>query len=78
MLDYDDSDEYVRFAAVNDLYFMRRYAAKLSYEVKLHTENGSLDAHGGRVQPQAQRGHQGGRARGELPGRRRRRLLMPR
>lgn len=43
ILDYEDSDEYVRFSAVNDLYFMRRYAAKLSYEVKLHTQNGSLD-----------------------------------
>jgi hypothetical protein len=43
ILDYEDSDEYVRFAAVNDLYFLRRYAAKLSYEVKLHAETGSLD-----------------------------------
>ncbi len=43
ILDYEDSDEYVRFSAVNDLYFMRRYAAKLSYEVKLHTQSGSLD-----------------------------------
>jgi hypothetical protein len=43
ILDYEESDEYVRFAAINDLYFMRRYAAKLSYEVKLHTQNGALD-----------------------------------
>ena len=43
ILDYEDSDQYVRFAAVNDLYFMRRYAGKLSYEVQLHTQNGPLD-----------------------------------
>jgi hypothetical protein len=43
MLGYEDSDEYVRFAAVNDLYFMRRYAAKLSYEVRLHTQAGPLE-----------------------------------
>lgn len=35
-LDYVDSDEYVRFATVSDLYFMRRYAAKLAYETVLH------------------------------------------
>jgi hypothetical protein len=44
VLDNEDSRDYVWFAAVNDLYFMRRYAAKLSYEVVLHTQNGSLDA----------------------------------
>jgi hypothetical protein len=43
ILDYEDADEYVRFAAVNDLYFMRRYAGKLSYEVQLHAQNGPLD-----------------------------------
>ena len=43
ILDYEDSADYVRFAAVNDLYFMRRYAAKLSYEVRLHAQNGPLD-----------------------------------
>ena len=42
--DYEDSDDYVRFAAVNDLYFMRRYAAKLAYETTLHAQTGSLDA----------------------------------
>ena len=44
LLDYEDSDDYVRFAAVNDLYFMRRYAAKLAYETTLHAQNGSLEA----------------------------------
>ena len=43
ILDFDDSDDYVRFAAVNDLYFMRRYAAKLSYETALHAQTGPLD-----------------------------------
>jgi hypothetical protein len=44
MLDFADSDEYVRFAAVNDLYFMRRYAAKLAYETTLHAQTGDLGA----------------------------------
>jgi hypothetical protein len=44
ILDYEDSDDYVRFAAVNDLYFMRRYAAKLAYETTLHAQTGSLEA----------------------------------
>jgi oligoendopeptidase F len=44
ILDYEDSDDYVRFAAVNDLYFMRRYAAKLAYETRLHAQTGSLEA----------------------------------
>jgi hypothetical protein len=44
ILAYEDSDDYVRFAAVNDLYFMRRYAAKLAYETRLHAQTGSLDA----------------------------------
>jgi oligoendopeptidase F len=44
ILQYDDSDEYVRFATVNDLYFMRRYAAKLAYETTLHAQTGSLEA----------------------------------
>ena len=42
ILDYDDSDEFVRFAAINDLYFMRRYAAKLAYETTLHAQTGDL------------------------------------
>ena len=43
-LDFADSDDYRRFAAVNDLYFMRRYAAKLSYETELHRTHGDLSA----------------------------------
>ncbi len=44
ILEYEDSDDYVRFAAVNDLYFMRRYVAKLAYETTLHAQTGSLEA----------------------------------
>jgi hypothetical protein len=43
-LEFADSDDYRRFAAVNDLYFMRRYAAKLSYETELHRADGDLSA----------------------------------
>jgi hypothetical protein len=43
-LDYADSDDYRWFAAVNDLYFLRRYAAKLSYETELHRTHGDLAA----------------------------------
>jgi len=42
-LDFTDVDTYLRFANVNDLYFMRRYAAKLCYETELHLQTGSLD-----------------------------------
>ena len=41
-LGYTDVDEFLRFANVSDLYFMRRYAAKLSYEVQLHSQTGPL------------------------------------
>jgi hypothetical protein len=44
VLDYEDSESYVWFAAVSDLYFMRRYAAKLAYETTLHAQTGPLDA----------------------------------
>jgi hypothetical protein len=40
---YEDSADFLRFANVGELYFMRRYAAKLSYEVQLHAQTGSLD-----------------------------------
>ena len=40
---FTDADEFLRFANVSDLYFMRRYAAKLSYEVQLHSQTGPLD-----------------------------------
>jgi hypothetical protein len=42
-LGFTDVDEFLRFANVSDLYFMRRYAAKLSYEVQLHSQTGPLD-----------------------------------
>ncbi len=43
-LQYTEVDDYLRFAAVNDLYFMRRYAAKLAYETELHAQTGPLEA----------------------------------
>lgn len=42
-LGYTDADDFLRFANVSDLYFMRRYIAKLCYEVELHSQTGSLD-----------------------------------
>jgi hypothetical protein len=42
-LGYRDADEYIRFVNVVDLYFLRRYAAKLAYECELHTLTGPLD-----------------------------------
>ena len=42
-LGFTDADEFLRFANVNDLYFMRRYIAKLAYEIELHTQTGPLD-----------------------------------
>jgi hypothetical protein len=42
-LGFTDVDEFLRFANIGDLYFMRRYAAKLAYETELHTQTGSLD-----------------------------------
>jgi hypothetical protein len=42
-LDYTDVDDFLRFGNVSELYFMRRYAAKLSYEVQLHSQTGPLD-----------------------------------
>ncbi len=35
-LDYGPIDEYVRFSALSKLFFVRRYAAKLAYEIELH------------------------------------------
>ena len=43
LLGYTDSAEFVRFASVNDLYFLRRYVAKLAYETRLHARTGGLD-----------------------------------
>lgn len=43
-LDFTDSGEFLTFAAIVELYFLRRYAGKLAYEVELHAQTGSLDA----------------------------------
>jgi hypothetical protein len=43
-LGFDDCDDFVRFATVSDLFYLRRYAAALSYETELHVQAGSLDA----------------------------------
>jgi hypothetical protein len=39
-----DCDDFLRFATVSDLFYLRRYAAKLAYETELHACPGSLDA----------------------------------
>jgi hypothetical protein len=41
-LGFADADEFLHFANVNDLYFIRRYVGKLLYEIKLHTQTGAL------------------------------------
>jgi hypothetical protein len=43
-LGYADAEEFVRFGRISDLYFVRRYVAKLVYELRLHEQNGSLDS----------------------------------
>ena len=43
VLEFTDADEFLRFATVNDLYFVRRYAAKLAFETILHAQTGPLD-----------------------------------
>ena len=63
ILEFDDSDDYVRFAAVNDLYFMRRYAAKLAYETTLHAQTGSLEAMPAEYSRRLTQRHQGRRCR---------------
>ena len=42
-LDFPRAEEYVRFAGFTKLFFIRRYAAKLSYELELHS-GAPLDA----------------------------------
>jgi len=42
-LGFTDVDEFLRFANVSDLYYMRRYIAKLAYETELHIQTGPLD-----------------------------------
>lgn len=46
-LGYRDSEDYVRFANISDLYFLRRYIGKYVYELRLHNQNGSLDGMAG-------------------------------
>jgi hypothetical protein len=41
---FEESADFVRFATVSDLFYLRRYAAKLAYETELHAQDGSLDA----------------------------------
>jgi hypothetical protein len=43
-LGFEDCEDFIRFATVSDLFYMRRYAAKLAYETELHAQSGSLDA----------------------------------
>jgi hypothetical protein len=46
-LDFGPIDEYTRFSALNKLFFLRRYAAKLAYEIELHA-GAALDTLPGR------------------------------
>ena len=43
-LEFSESRDYVNFINVSELFYVRRYAAKLSYEIDLHQQTGSLDA----------------------------------
>ncbi|MGZ4198820.1 MAG: hypothetical protein ACXVP1_01400 [Thermoleophilia bacterium] len=42
-LDYAESQEYLTFANLVELYFLRRYAGKLAYETEFHVQTGPLD-----------------------------------
>ncbi len=42
-LGFTACDDYVRFATICDLFYLRRYAAKLAYETEFHTLDGPLD-----------------------------------
>lgn len=42
-LGFVDSEGFVRFTIVCDLFYLRRYAAKLAYETELHAQTGALD-----------------------------------
>ena len=46
-LDFGPIEEYVRFSALTKLFFVRRYAAKLAYEIELHA-GAALDTLPGR------------------------------
>ena len=43
-LDYSESSDYRTFVNAMELYYLRRYAGKLTYELELHKQTGSLDA----------------------------------
>jgi len=43
-LDFADCDDFLRFATVSDLFYLRLYAARLAYETELHVCEGSLGA----------------------------------
>jgi len=45
-LDFADSHDYLVFANLVELYFLRRYAGKLAYETEFHAQHGSLDGMG--------------------------------
>ncbi len=75
-LEFTDVDEYLRFANVNDLYFMRRYAAKLCLRDGASPADRLAGRHGGALLGVPQRRHDDRGPRGQLPGGRRRRLLL--
>ena len=43
-LDFADCDDFLRFATVSDLFYLRLYAARLAYETELHVCEGPLGA----------------------------------
>ena len=47
-LDFSDSRDYLTFAYLVELYFLRRYAGKLAYETEFHKQTGPLDDMAGR------------------------------
>ena len=74
-LDYADSTSTCASPTSVELYFMRRYAAKLAYETELHVQTGPLDAMAARYSALLSAAVQIDVPRGQLPGRHRRRLL---
>jgi len=46
-LGFAESEDFVRFATISDLFYLRRYAAKLAYETEFHVQSGSLDVMAG-------------------------------
>ena len=74
-LGYTDADDFFRFANVIELYFLRRYAAKLAYETEPSRADGPARRHGHRVQRRSARPCAVEVPPRELPGRRGRRVL---